>query len=79
MFYTIAKWQEDKAKREKNVRAFYEKQFLDQLRDWVKEGRTVEDFVAEHSATANGSSSKETGYRLSAISKRNRSCPDLVR
>ncbi len=61
MFYTIAKWQEDKAKREKNVRAFYEKQFLDQLRDWVKEGRTLEDFVAERSTTANGSSSKETG------------------
>ncbi len=69
MFYTIAKWKEDKARREKLLEELLRKQrlenlaefqaeFLEELRQRVSEGGTLEDWLNEklRATETNGSS-----------------------
>ena len=59
MFYTIAKWKEDKARREKLLEEFREEllrkqrlEFLEELRQWASEGGTLEDWLNEKEQNA---------------------------
>ena len=69
VFYTIAKWKEDKARREKLLEELLRKQrlenlaefqaeFLEELRQRVSEGGTLEDWLNEklRATETNGSS-----------------------
>ena len=69
MFYTIAKWKEDKARREKLLEELLQKQrlenfeeirteFLEEMRQWVSEGGALEDWLNEklRATGTNGSS-----------------------
>ena len=59
MFYTIAKWKEDKARRQKLLEEFREEllrkqrlEFLEEMRQWVSEGGTLEDWLNEKEQNA---------------------------
>ena len=69
MFYTIAKWKEDKARREKLLEELLRKQrlenlaefqaeFREELRQWARAGGTLEGWLneEEQNAKTNGSS-----------------------
>ena len=69
MFYTIAKWKEDKARREKLLEEMLEEllqkkrleiraEFLGEMRQWVSEGGKLEDWLNEklRATETNGSS-----------------------
>ena len=69
MFYTIAKWKEDKARREKMLEELQEElrrkhrleilaEFREELRQWIREGGTLEGWLSEEeqNAKTNGSS-----------------------
>ena len=69
VFYTIAKWKEDKARREKMLEEFREEllrkqrlenlaEFREELRQWARAGGTLEGWLneEEQNAKTNGSS-----------------------
>jgi hypothetical protein len=62
VFYTIAKWKEDKARREKFLEEMLRKQrlgnlaeFREELRQRVREGGTLEGWLTEEEQNRNAS------------------------